>query len=315
MYTRMAAGLSMLALGLALGLSGCASQPLSGREIARAVFFGCSQGQSTALLVLADNEAKEGETGYKTVLGKGATPARALQDAADGLQGRVFYGLMDVAGLPPKADWEQATEIGTLLYDQAKPTPELALCLLRGDESEENAGQVYDELLAMYRRARLHCGLQQLFEQKDCCALPARTGGGYAMALLTRGRATCLFPQQLDACLAAALCGYTDRMDCPCADGEAYCRARVEVRIGAGKEQTTVRLCLKDAHITPLGPHVDGEVQARAALRSGLLAAFHRLEEAAAGQQSDPFRLLFWAAVRNGPQAAPPAPRLEVCFE
>lgn len=64
----------------ALLLSGC-GQALSEREIVRAVFFVQQQGSYSACLLLADQNAGEDGTHYKTASALGVTPAQALHRA------------------------------------------------------------------------------------------------------------------------------------------------------------------------------------------------------------------------------------------
>ena len=64
---------------------------------------------------------------YKTVSARGDTAAQALHLAEDALPGRLYYGLLDLAALPPGCDWADAQTLGTLLYDKAQPAPELSV--------------------------------------------------------------------------------------------------------------------------------------------------------------------------------------------
>ncbi len=293
-------------MAAALALTACAGTPLSGREIVRAAFFG----PDSVLLLLADESAPEGETAYKTALGRGDTPARALQTAAAGLDGRVFYGLMDVVGLPADCDRDTAAQIGTLLYSAGKPAPELAVFLLHGDETPRNAAQVYEELLALETGGAVHCGLQTLFAQEDVCAVPVRQESGYGFALLPKTGEPALFDAAPAAQLAAVLCGQADRLDVTFAD--IHCTADAEVTVLPQRERTDVQLHLRHLALKSLS----GEASApEAALRAELLAAFAALCQTAQAQNSDPLRLRFWTAVKYGPGTAPAPPRLVILPE
>lgn len=109
--------LLLMVLLCSLLLCGCGGQPLSKREIVRAVFFAQQGEHYSVCLLLADQNAPEGESAFKTASAAAPTPAQALENAAATLPGTVYYGLLDAAALPVGADWEQAQEIGLLLYD------------------------------------------------------------------------------------------------------------------------------------------------------------------------------------------------------
>lgn len=302
-------------LSAALLLAGCGSQPLSGRELVRAAFFGQEEGKSTVLLLLADQDAPEGQTAYKTAEGRGATPAQALHDAAQTLDGVVFYGLMDVVGLPADSTWRTAADIGGLLYDEAKPTPELSVYLLQGDETADNAGDVYESLMALEKNQTLHCGLQQLFEQDELCALPIRQEQGYGFALLPKNGEPAHFTDASAAQLTAALCGQTTKFDFAYAGGNARCQAAVDVTVLPEAGTTQVQLHLRDPDITLLTGALRDEASARATLCAELLTAFSDLCQTAQTQNTDPFRLQFWTAVKFGASTPPAPPKLEILFE
>lgn len=118
-----------LILCVAVLLCGC-GQALSEREIVRAVFFAQQQGQYSVCLLLADQNGGEDGVHYKTASARGATPAQALHRAEDTLPGQLYYGLLDLATLPPGSDWQTAQTLGTLLYDKAQPAPELSVFVL-----------------------------------------------------------------------------------------------------------------------------------------------------------------------------------------
>ena len=177
---------ALLTVCAALLLCGC-GQALSEREIVRAVFFARQQGAYSACLLLADQNAESDGVQYKTVSARGDTAAQALHLAEDALPGRLYYGLLDLAALPPGCDWADAQTLGTLLYDKAQPAPELSVFVLdTADHSwAADAASLYEDMKAVEREYDLHCGLQQLFAQADGCAVPAyRADSGYDFALL-----------------------------------------------------------------------------------------------------------------------------------
>lgn len=100
--------LLLMVLLCSLLLCGCGGQPLSKREIVRAVFFAQQGEHYSVCLLLADQNAPEGESAFKTASAAAPTPAQALENAAATLPGTVYYGLLDAAALPVGADWEQA---------------------------------------------------------------------------------------------------------------------------------------------------------------------------------------------------------------
>ena len=170
-------------------LCGCGGQPLSKREIVRAVFFAQQGEHYSVCLLLADQNAPEGESAFKTASAAAPTPAQALENAAATLPGTVYYGLLDAAALPVGADWEQAQEIGLLLYDHVQPAPELSVFLLDSADHDwqQDAQGLYERMQAIEDRYKVHCGLQQLFTQHAGCAVPALPqGGGYDFTLLAQ---------------------------------------------------------------------------------------------------------------------------------
>lgn len=162
---------ALLTVCAALLLCGC-GQALSEREIVRAVFFARQQGAYSACLLLADQNAESDGVQYKTVSARGDTAAQALHLAEDALPGRLYYGLLDLAALPPGCDWADAQTLGTLLYDKAQPAPELSVFVLDTTDHSwaADAASLYEDMKAVEREYDLHCGLQQLFTQADGCA-------------------------------------------------------------------------------------------------------------------------------------------------
>lgn len=200
-----------LILCVAVLLCGC-GQALSEREIVRAVFFAQQQGQYSVCLLLADQNGGEDGVHYKTASARGATPAQALHLAEDTLPGQLYYGLLDLAALPPDSDWQTAQTLGTLLYDKAQPAPELSVFVLddAAHSWAQDAANLYEDMKAVEQEYALHCGLQQLFTQADGCAMPGyHTDSGYDFYLLAKD-APARRVSGLPAQLAAVLCGQAD---------------------------------------------------------------------------------------------------------
>lgn len=141
---------ALLTVCAALLLCGC-GQALSEREIVRAVFFARQQGAYSACLLLADQNAESDGVQYKTASARGNTAAQALHLAEDALPGRLYYGLLDLAALPPGCDWADAQTLGTLLYDKAQPAPELSVFVLdTADHSwAADAASLYEDMKAV----------------------------------------------------------------------------------------------------------------------------------------------------------------------
>lgn len=297
---------ALLTVCAALLLCGC-GQALSEREIVRAVFFARQQGAYSACLLLADQNAASGGVQYKTASARGDTAAQALHRAEDTLPGQLYYGLLDLAALPPDCDWADAQTLGTLLYDKAQPAPELSVFVLdtAAHSWAADAASLYEDMKAVEREYDLHCGLQQLFAQADGCAVPAyRADSGYDFALLAADRAS-VYVSGLQAQLAAALCGQTDRFFTAFAGGQAVCDTRVNVTV----EDTTVQLHLRDTDFQPLVAHNEDW---QALLCTELQQAFSALT---ADDAADFFHLQFWHVNLYGPGSALPAPRLEILLE
>lgn len=290
----------------ALLLSGC-GQALSEREIVRAVFFVQQQGSYSACLLLADQNAGEDGTHYKTASALGVTPVQALHRAEMALPGQLYYGLLELAALPPGCDWATAQELGELLYDKAQPAPELSVFVLDSADHSwaQDAAALYEDMKAVEREYALHCGLQQLFTQADGCAVPGyRADSGYNFYLMPRN-ADILFLAGMPAQLAAVLCGQTNRFCTSYADGTALCEAAAGVTV----EGSDVQLHLRDAKWETLSAAAnDPQVLLCAELQQG----FSLLT---AKQTADFFHFHFFYENLYGPAAAPPAPTLEILFE
>lgn len=297
---------ALLTVCAALLLCGC-RQALSEREIVRAVFFARQQGAYSACLLLADQNTESDGVQYKTASARGDTAAQALHLAEDALPGRLYYGLLDLAALPPGCDWADAQTLGTLLYDKAQPAPELSVFVLdTADHSwAADAASLYEDMKAVEREYDLHCGLQQLFTQADGCTVPAyRADSGYDFALLAADGAS-VYVSGLQAQLAAALCGQTGRFFTAFANGQAVCDTQVNVTA----EDTTVQLHLRDTDFQPLGAYNEDW---QALLCTELQQAFSALT---ADDAADFFHLQFWHVNLWGPGSALPVPRLEILFE
>lgn len=295
-----------LILCAALLLTGC-GQALSEREIVRAVFFARQGGQVSACLLLADQNAGEDGTHYKTASARGATPAQALHRAEDTLPGQIYYGLLDLAALPPGSDLAAARTLGTLIYDKAQPAPELSVFVLddAAHSWAQDAAALYEDMLAVERAYDLHCGLQQLYTQEDGCAVPGyRADSGYDFYLLAAD-APARRTAGLTAQLAAVLCGQSDRFFTTYADGRLLADAKVNVTV----EDSAVQLHLRDTELQTLrGAVADPQALFCAELRQAFAAL-------TTGQSADFFHLQFWHANLYGPGSAPPTPTLQIIFE
>ena len=288
-------------------LCGC-GQALSEREIVRAVFFARQQGAYSVCLLLADQNADADAIQYKTSSARGTTPAQALHRAEAALPGQLYYGLLDLAALPPDTDWAEAQALGTLLYEKAQPAPELSVFVLDDAPARswaENAAALYEDMQAVETAYDLHCGLQQLFTQSDCCAVPGyRADSGYDFVLLAKD-APAQRTAGLAAQLAAVLQGQTDKIETSYADGTALCKTRANVTVDA----SVVRLHLRGTQLQALAGD-DENLQRR--FCTELQQDFAALTQSDA---ADFFHLKFWYANQYGPAAAVPAPQLQILFE
>lgn len=294
----------------ALLLSGCGGQPLSKREIVRAVFFERQESRYSACLLLADQSAPEGESAFKTASAAAATPAQALENAAASLPGTAYYGLLDAAALPADVDWAQAQEIGLLLYDRAQPAPELSVFLLDAapHDWQQDAQLLYEQMQAVENRYKVHCGLQQLFTQAEGCTIPALPkGNGYDFTLLAKDAAPGRYTG-LTAQLAALLAGQTNRIETSYAANTAACTACAEVT-SAGD---TVQLHLHGADLRSLAAPAD-ETTLRKTLENSLQVSYKNLTRAVGADSL--FHFTFWQACLYGPGTALKAPSLQILWE
>lgn len=295
-----------LILCAAVLLCGC-GQALSGREIVRAVFFARQQGQYSVCLLLADQNGGEDGVHYKTASARGTTPAQALHRAEDTLPGQLYYGLLDLAALPPGADWQTTQDLGTLLYDKAQPAPELSVFVLDDAAHSwvQDAATLYEDMKAIEREYALHCGLQQLFTQAGGCAVPGyRADSGYDFYLLAKD-APARRVSGLPAQLAAVLCGQADEFFSTYYDGQALCKSKVNVTV----EDTAVQLHLRETELQALGG--DG-----ADLQGTFCAELQRAFDALiCDAKADFFHLQFWHENLCGVGREAAAPKLSIVFE
>lgn len=298
---------------MSLLLCGCGGRALSQREIVRGVLFDRQSGGYSVCLVLADQNAPDGQTdANKIACAAGDTPAQALQNAENSLTGSVYYGLLDLAALPSDLDWLTAQEVGMLLYENAQPAPELSVFVLDEDPARswaEEGTALYKRMKSLEDTAKIHCGLQQLFTQSEVCAVPGyNAAGGYDLVLLPRDGVPLRCRGLAWAQLAAVLCGQTTRMQGSYADGAAVCTARTNVTVQNG----TVQLHLREVELRALyGGDIDLQARLCEELQDGFSFLYRRMQSAGA----DPFHLAFWQANIYGPGAVPEQVRLEITFE
>ena len=308
----------MAVLGLTLMLSGCGAQLLSQREIVRAVFFDRSPEGYTAVLLLNDHQGEQ-DGDYKTASASGNTPALAWDSAANSLPGKAFYGLMDLAVLPPDCSWQEAQEIGALVEQTAQPAPEIAVYLLGTSEqtsSRDRAGDLYDTLHLQQKNLGLHCGLQTLFASDAACAVPVCAEEGYAFSFLSKDGRNVFCHEALSAQLAAVLTGEADRMDCVLESEEIRFRAGTNLAVQPDSaDHAQVLLTLRECRLTDLKGQNRGEEEMGAQLEQALQNAFVRIENQLFDWEGDPLNLRFWAANRYGASNVPVRATLTVLRE
>lgn len=298
--------LGLMLLGLLL-LSGCAGKPLIEREIVRAIFFAHSGGDTRATLVLQDQQKEEADA-YQTVHGTGKTPAQALTDAVQSLDGTVFYGVMDTVGLPQDTDYEEMRQYAELIHQTAQPSPEVSLLLLDDRSAaklQDEAGQLYDEIRQGETRYGISCGLETITAQRKTAALPVWQDDPYGFAILSDG-STQYYRDAVCAQLAGILCRQTDRWDLIFGDGKYTCQAGVSLVCRATPSEIQVLLQLKDAKLSALDPEFSGdEAELQREFSEEVQAAFARLTADSGTIAADPFRFQFWAKCLLGPNASP----------
>lgn len=302
-------------------LCGCSQAPLlSQREIVHSVFFQTQGRETLALLLLADQpKEQEGEAGYKTVVGVGQTPARALEQAESRLDGQVFYGLMDMAVLPAEGDWQATTELGRLLYEKTRPAPQFTLFLMERvprKQLEETAADIYEKMENALAKYGIRNGLQLMFSAEKECALPVWQGTGYGFVFLQKDRPNTFLKETLVAQLAAVLCGQADRFVCDFSHGTASVQTKVMVQHRVRENgNAALYLTLDDPDLQELGEAQRREDQLQQALRDELEQAFGQITAGCCVQGYDPLRMSVWFWAACGPTESLPQPGLEVSFE
>lgn len=287
---------------IGLLLCGCGGQSLSEREIVRGVLFTRQGTQFSACLVLADQNAKSESDGNKISAAQGKTPAQALERAEQSLYGEVYYGLLDLVAFPSDTDLATAREIGALLYDNAQPAPELSVFILNTVPKSwaEEGSTLYLNMKASEKIYKVHCGLQQLFSQKNVCAVPGyRPGGGYDFLLLAENEPAIRYTGVAEAQLAAVLCGQTSVLNGTFAFGKAACEAKAYI-IADGNE---IQLHLRDVTLTALDSSVEPS-SLKSLLQQELQTGFADLQRQMQQAGADPFHFRFWQACLYGPESA-----------
>ncbi len=299
---------------MSLLLSGCGGQALSEREIVRGILFTRQQNVFSVCLVLADQNSEQNVSGDKISAAQGSTPVQALERAEQALYGDVYYGLLDLAALPADVDWATAREIGELIYDNAQPAPELSVFVLDTapvTSWAEEGSTLYQNMKAMEKTYKVHCGLQQLFSQEEICAIPGYiSGGGYDFVLLPQNGIPVRCRGLGEAQLAAVLCGQTSVLKGTFASGHAACEARAQV-VAEGQN---LQLHLRDTTLSALDAALS-EDSLHPTLQKELREAFLRLEQQMLRSGADPFHLRFWQACEYGPNFAFQPPTLEIVFD
>ena len=298
---------------LTITLTACGGQPLSKREIARAVFFEKQGANYSVCLLLADQSAPASDEtpAFKTASAAASTPAQALEAAAASLPGDVYYGLLDAAALPAAATWADAQEIGLLLYDRTQPAPELSVFLLDGAAHDwrQDAQSLYESMQATEDRYKLHCGLQQLFTQQNACAVPALScTDAYDFVLLSKDTSPRRCRGMAAAQLAAILAGQTTRLQGTFANNTAACTARADLTA----DGSTFQLHLYSADLRALSGTADEETLRRT-LETELQASFQALTQVKGAEEL--FHFTFWQQCLYGPNTPYQTPKLNILWE
>lgn len=300
---------------------GCTPAPLlSQREIVHAVFFQQQGSTNRVLLLLADStqSAENKSPAYRTVSGHGRTPAQALDEAESKLDGQVFYGLLDLAVLPAECDWQQVQELGRLLYEKTKPSPQITVFLMEnGDNySEQNVPDLYTDMENACERYGIKNGLQQIFSQEKECALPVWQGTGYGFMFLQENQANIIVSEPLAAQMFAVLCGQGNCINTTFLQGNAALQAQAVVRHEAGDSGVNqLRLVLSDVQIQNLQDSNQETSSLQNELCSEMQRAFSNLIPQIYTSEFDPLRTKVWFSAVHGVRAQPTAPQLSVCFE
>ncbi len=300
---------------------GCTPAPLlSQREIIHAVFFQQQGSTSRVLLLLADSTqaAEKNTPAYRTVSGRGRTSAQALDEAESKLDGQVFYGLLDLAVLPAEYDWQQIQDLGRLLYEKTKPSPQITVFLLENGNncSEQTVPDLYTDIENICKRYGIKNGLQQLFSLEKECALPVWQGTGYGFMFLQENQADTVVSEPLAAQMCAVLCGQGDRIDTTFLQGNAAVQAQAVFRHevdNAGVNQ--LRLVLSDLQIQNLQDSRQETSSLQNELYGELQHAFSNLIQQIYTSDFDPLRTKVWFSAVHGVSTQPTAPQLSVYFE
>lgn len=298
--------LSLTLLGTLL-LGGCAGKPLIEREIVRAIFFTHIGEDTQATLVLQDQQKEESDA-YQTVSGTGESPARALTDAVQSLDGTVFYGVMDTVGLPQNTDYASLLQYAELIHQTAQPSPEVSLLLLEDDSAAQlpdEAGKLYDAIRQGETRYDISCGLETITAQQGTAALPVWQDDPYGFAVLADGSAQ-YYGSSVPAQLAGILSRQTDRLDLIFGDGKYTCQADVSLVFRATPSEIQVLIQLRDAKLAALDPDFSGDdTDLQRVFAEELHSAFAQLTADAEKYAMDPFRFQFWTKCLLGADASP----------
>lgn len=300
---------------------GCTPAPLlSRREIVHAVFFQKQGNTNCVLLLLANNaQSPKGEdAAYRTVMGSGETPAQALEQAENSLDGQVFYGLLDLAVLPSECDWQQLQHLGRLLYERTKPAPQITLFLMDSTDKNlcETAPRLYRELEDAGMRAGISNGLQSIFSTPNECALPVWQGTGYGFVFLQKDRSNTVIDEPLAAQLAAVLCGQANFIKASFSQGEAVLQAQASVRHIVDKQnQNLLCLVLSDAKIADLLDEKRAGTQLQNIVCCELQRSFSEICSSIYTGDFDPFRTNVWTCSVRGIGAQSSVPQLSIHIE
>lgn len=285
----------------ALLLCGCAGTSLSQRTIVRAVFWQ-KQGSGFAAVLLAADPKSDTADACTVTTAAAATPAQALSAAEEALPGEVFYGQLELAAFPEGSTWQQARQLGELLYERAAPAPEISLFLVQTLGSDPAA--LLPAMQQTLRQNRLHFGLQQLFSSDAGFVIPVFRPEGYAMRLLTPDTSV-LYEQPLQAQLAAVLAGHAAALRC------RFGSCSVNAKTNLVCDGETLHLYLRDTQLQELSDDTDGQ-DVSAAFETALCAAYGALCGDAAAAGADLYHFAFWRQCANKTGAAdkPQPPRL-----
>lgn len=307
-----------LLAGACLLLCSCTFAPLlSQREIVHAVFFRQQGTAYTAWLLLADSKqsAEGAEPAYRTVAGNGQNPAQALQQAEDGLEGQVFYGLLDLAVLPAQCDWQQAEEIARLLYGKTKPAPQILLFMMAESQEEtlsENTADLYKAMMNAQERYGLENGLQVLFSQQNEGALPVWQGTGYGFVFLQKDKPNTVLKDPVSAQLAAVLAGQANLLECTFAQGAAALQAQASVQHSGSN---TLYLILDNPELIDLSGNQREQKWIQQALCNELLQAFAEFVPQVYTDRFDPLQTRVWVTAASGIRERVPTPQLAIHLE